>query len=194
MTHEFEVHQRCEELYVLEGRTLEETAGDAGVPLRTVEAWSAAEGWAEKRREYRRALGEIKRNTVLYRLNLLKEAMHTLHPQNAFAWATVERVAASGSGDGKQERPQAEEVAEAREIRTAQDAVEALQEALDRKIRGLLSRPDELNLKALKDMKQAMSLLDEMRSRWTEKPDEARRKGLSDETVEDIRRRILGIS
>lgn len=189
MTVDFETRQQAEELYILEGLTLSQVAEKTSVPEATVKRWSADDGWFEKRKEYRRALGEIRRNSVLYRLKLLQEAMKTLHPQHAFAWSTVERAAAE-KVTAEAKIPDAQR----REIRTAQDAIDALQEAIERKLAIMLSQPGSLSLKAVKEMKEAMLIVDELRARYDKKPEEARRRGLSDETVEDIKRRILGIS
>jgi DNA-binding helix-hairpin-helix protein with protein kinase domain len=189
MTIDFEVRQRAEELYILEGLTLMQVAERTGVPESTAKRWSSEGGWFDKRREYRRAQGEIRRNTVLYRLAILQKAMQSLHAQDAFAWASVEKTAT--------DKILADAAAPAlpqREIRTAQEAIDALQEAVERKLTVMLAQPDTLSLKAVKEVKDAMLTVDELKSRYSQTPEEAKRRGLSDETVEDIKRKILGMT
>jgi len=47
--------ERAEHLYYCVGLSLKETAGLAGVNLRTAKDWSAKSGWSEKKSEYLRA-------------------------------------------------------------------------------------------------------------------------------------------
>jgi len=189
MTIDFEIRQQAEELYILEGMTLNQVAERTGVPESTVKRWSSEGGWFDMRKDYRRAQGEIKRNTVLYRLAILKKAMDSLHAQDAFAWASVEKTATDKilTDDRVQDLPQ-------REIRTAQDAIDALKEAIERKLAIMLSQPGTLDLKAVKEMRDAIIMVDELTARNDKRPEEAKRRGLSDETVEDIKRKILGMT
>jgi uncharacterized protein YjcR len=68
MAHEFETKLQAQDLYVLEGLTLEQVAEKTGLPDQTVRRWSADDGWVGMRNEYRVAESEIKRKTRLYRL------------------------------------------------------------------------------------------------------------------------------
>jgi len=184
----WETREYAEELYIVDGLTFEQVAEKTGVSVSQLKNWSAAENWRGKRREYRQALGEIKRNTVLLRKRLIAKALQSLDPQDVYAVSRLE-AAAGKSGSGETESPG---VSEAREIRTPEDAIEALQEAVEHRLNVMLSQPGALTLSAIKDMKKALELIDEMKARYREP--EVRKRGLSDETVEDIRRRILGIS
>ena len=134
---DWETRGYAEELYVVDGLTYEQVAEKAGVHVNTIQGWASHEGWKDKRREYREALGEIKRNTVLLRKQLIKQALNTLDPQQVYAAARLEAIAKGQVVDGPVYVPDAEK----REIRTAQDAVEALQEAVELKINIMLSRP-----------------------------------------------------
>lgn len=186
MTIDQEIRQTAEEMYILEGYTLDQVAEKIGISNATVKKWSVADEWVFKRREYRRALGEIRRKSVLYRLELLEEAMRTKHPQHAFAWATVERVAAEKAIQ-EAKIPDIEK----REIRTAQDAINALQEAIERKLAIMLSQPDTLNFKSVKEMKDAFLMVEGLKARH--KTPEEKKRGLSDESAAEIRKKILGI-
>lgn len=169
MAHEFDTRQQAEELYILEGMTLEQVALRVDVPVRTVEEWSRVDGWVDKRKEYRRALGEIKRNTVLYRLNLIKEAMTTLHPQHAFAVSAMERLAAEKSAHASIPQHDRDESGDgaAREIKTPQDAVAALQEVIQRRLNGLLTEPGTVTLKGVKELKDSLAMVDQLKQKYT---------------------------
>ena len=189
MTIDFEVHQRAEELYVLEGLSLEKVAEATGAAEVSVKRWSTADGWVAKRREYRKAQGEIGRLTVLYRLEILQEAMKTRHPQHAFAWAAVERAAVDKAVS---HAAPAGPVAGDREIVTAEDAAEALREAVVRKLHIMLSRPEEINVKAVMDMQKAIPMIEEMKAKVKSGP--AGKKQLDPETIRIIKEDIYGIA
>jgi len=191
VTHDPEAYQQAEDLFVLEGLTQQEVAARTGIPLRTIELWSADKGWVAMRREYRRAQSEIRRNKMLFRLALLRQAMDSLDPQKTYAWATVERAIkeertpTGGGGSGGQP--------DARKIETPQEAIEALREALERKINLMLSRPEALDFKDARRAYDLIAKLEDLKGRYAGKAEETSRRGLTDETVDDIRRRILGI-
>jgi len=189
VTIDFELHQQAYELAVLDGLTLDNVARRTGIPRSTITRWSADEGWMADREEYRRAQGEIRRKTVLYRKGLLEEAMRSLEPQAAYAWATVENVARrSESGGETQAEPPAD-----REIKTAQDAVDALQEAVEIKINRMLTNPGELNLSAIRDMKKALEMVEELKRAYDRTGEEEARKSLNKEEALFWREKILGV-
>ncbi len=193
MAHEFETKLEAQDLYVLQGLTLEQVAQRTGVPERTVKEWSAAEGWVDLRKEYRQAQSEIRRQTMLYRLALLKEGMKNLHPQAAFAWATVESAAKKTDVGGQRSEVSKDlNPGEQREIKTPADVVAALQEAIERKLNRMLSQPDAVNLKAIKDLKDAMQMVDELKAKY--KPETASaQQGLNEDQARFWRQQILGV-
>ncbi len=101
MTTDFEQRERAKDLYVIEGMTLEQVAGETQIPGRTVEEWSRSDGWVEERREYRRSLSDIKRNTVTLRKRLISKALESLDPQDIYAASRLEAL--SARGEKKQE-------------------------------------------------------------------------------------------
>ncbi|MBW2091582.1 MAG: hypothetical protein JRI34_05600 [Deltaproteobacteria bacterium] len=189
MAKDFEVYERAEELYIVDGLTLDQVAKAVGASPHTIEKWSAENGWKEARREYRQALGDIKRKTVLLRKKLVTQAMNSLDPQHVYAFARLEAVASQ-----PQIRQASNMAGEMREIRTAQDAVDALQEALERKLNLMLAQPGEISLKAMKDMKGAMGLMDEIRSKYADKPETTKLKALDEEQAKFWREKVLGVN
>lgn len=182
-----EDRERAEELYVIDGLTLEEVARETGIPERTVQHWSADDGWKLRQKEYQNAAADIRRYTRLTKLKLIKSAMTSLDPQQVYAFAALERATQASSGDYAVAGP-----GEAREIATPEDAVEALQEALERKLNLMLSQPGEISLKGMRDMKGAMALMDEMRKKYSG-VEQKRKKQLDPETLKIIREQVYGI-
>ena len=181
------VRKRAEELYVVEGMTIEQVAQDTGVTERTLVNWSTEGGWKELQREYQEAARSIKRYTVLTKLKLIKDAMTSLDPQKIYAFAALDRAAKDCMDGDIVPLPEAE----AREIRTAEDAVAALQEAVEQKLNMMLSRPKNISLSGVRDMKKALELLEEMRPATKEKT--TAKKQLDPETLKIIREEIYGL-
>ena len=89
----WEIRERAEELYIVDGLTLEQVARETGISIQSLRKWSAEEGWRDKKREYRQALSEIKRKTVLLRKKLIEKAFDSLEPQDIYAAVRLENVA-----------------------------------------------------------------------------------------------------
>lgn len=185
-----EIRQRAEGLYVFDGLTLDAVAADTGISERTIQNWSVEDGWAAKRREYKNAAAEIRRYTTLTKLKLIKDAMTSLDPQKVYAFSALEKATAKTIIENT---PAPAQVTD-RQINSPQEAIDALREAVDLKLRVMLGSPDNLSFGAIKDLKQSMELLDSMQAKYVPAGSGApERKGLSDETVEDIKKRILGL-
>ena len=189
-----ETRERAEQLFVIDGMTLEEVAGMLDLSPRTVANWSVEGGWTAKRREYRNAASEIRRYATLTRLKLIKDAMTSLDPQKVYAFAALERVTNRLPIDdgrlsiGKTEN--GEQIPE-REIKTPQGAILALQEAIELKLRVMLSRPDAINLGAIKEFKQAMEVLDGMKAKYGGKEEETIIEGYDEEQARFWREKVL---
>jgi len=187
MTTDMETREWAEELYVIEGLTLEEVSKKTGISEHTIQKWSADDGWKARQKEYRNAASEIRRYTRLTKLKLIKAAMTSLDPQQIYAFAALERsTARTVDGDAD-----AEPVMDAREIKTPEDAVGALQEALEHKLNIMLSQPGEISLKAMKDMKGAMALMDEMRAKYGDKAEDVKLEGFDEDQARFWREKVL---
>lgn len=185
----FELRDQGKEMYIVDGLTLEDVAKKTGISLASLKNFSTDEGWADQRKEYRDALGGIRRKTVLLRGRLIEKALSSLDPQDVYAVSRLEAATKRTGSGGTVSMPM-----EGREIRTPEDAVNALQEAVQQKVNLMLTRPEELSFSAIKDMKKALELLEDMKAFHAEDEKTPDRRGLSDEVVDDIKRRILGIS
>lgn len=184
----WEIRERAEELYIVDGLTYEQTARETGVSDSQLKRWGVRGQWNEKRKEYREALGEIKRDTVKLRRNLLREALTSLDPQAVYAVARLEQVAAQAAkGEPSPARPAAIE----REVETPAQAAEAIREAVEQRINRMLS--GDMDLKGLKDLKAALELWEKLDAANRPEAPETGRKGISDEVAEQIKREILGI-
>jgi dihydroorotate dehydrogenase len=195
MAYDFAVQERAEELYVLNGLTHEDVAADVDVSVRTIANWAKEGRWTQKRKEFRSASADIKRYATLTRLNLIKKAMRSTDPQAVYAFAALERATNAGT---LPDVPPVEspEVPTAREIRTPEDAVNALQEAVESKLNMMLCNPAETKLSGIKDIKKALEMIGDMKTTYaTEAPpeiDEDTREQDRTKLIDEVNR-ILGV-
>lgn len=187
--HPQEVKDAAEAMYIVDGLTYAQTAERAGVSEATVKKWGADEGWFDRRRDYRRAQMDIRRDTVALRASMIKSALETLDPQQVYAVARLERVAAAVAN--RKEEPARPAPAD-REIASPADAVNAIKEAIEARVNDMLTRPEQIDLKALKNLKDALTLWDQMETKY-QSVDKTAAAGISDETIERIRKEIMGI-
>lgn len=191
MATDREIRERAEELYVINGLTLDEVSEETGVPARTIQKWSADDGWKARQKEYRNASAEIRRYTRLTKLKLIKDAMTSLDPQKIYAFAALERATSEKPGTGDQTSELSQENADI-EIKTPQDAINALQEAIEIKLKILLAKPEALNLSAIKNLKQAMELVDGMKAKYgAEDQEEERIEGYDEDQARFWREKFL---
>jgi hypothetical protein len=95
---DWEIRERAEELYVVDGLTFEQTAKETGVSVTQLKNWSGAEGWRDKREEYRVNKQSIRSTVTKLRKQLAIDALSTSDPQKVFAFIRLEALA------GRQEK------------------------------------------------------------------------------------------
>jgi hypothetical protein len=83
----------------------------------------------------------------------------------------------------------AEPVEGARRIETEEDAVAALQEAVERRLNCLLAKPETVTLGAIKEMKQALELVKKMRDEMV-KDASTGSKAIDQETLRKVREEL----
>lgn len=196
-SYSFEVVERAEQLYCVDGQTFDAVATLTGVAASTLKRWSESYGWQEKKEQIRQAMSSIRTNTILLRARLIENCMTTLAAQDAFAVASLESMAmkASELASKSQGAPAAAPALEnLREIKTDEDAIAALEEAIQIKLNSMLANPGQISLAAVKEVKTVGEFVAAMRAKISKSDAEAgRRKGLSADAANQLRREILGI-
>ncbi len=186
---------KAQELYCVDRMTFDQVAVAVGVSASTVKAWSAKYTWQAKRDEIAQAEADLRADFVLARSKMLKQLIESKDAQTGFAVASLEGLAmkkAEAIRQGRQvENVSANIPAPLREIRTEADAVAALEEAVSTRLNRLLSDPALVDLKTVRELRQALELVAGMR-KGADKG-KARQKGLTPETAETLRRQILGV-
>jgi transposase-like protein len=124
MQHEYswEVRERAEELYVVDGLTYKEVAEATGISVSQIERWGSEGGWADRRRQYRQTMSEIRRKTLLLREALIDKAITSLDPQDVYAISRLEATETQATELSKLQR----------ELATVREEVRAIRQALEK--------------------------------------------------------------
>lgn len=162
--------EQAEELYIIDGLTFDQVAERTGVSVSQLKRWSAdsTPTWPERRREYRTAQVSVRRGVMLAKARLIESVIESEDPQKCYAFGAL--VSSS-----KQIEAEAREraAAQAPEPRGAElnavpggaapmnaDPIEALREAVRLRVAGLVQAPGTLTLAAVKELLQAMEMLE----------------------------------
>jgi transposase-like protein len=189
--HPPETVWRAQELYCVARLPYGQVAQHVGVAASTLKRWGKDYGWAEKREALAKAEAEIRADTVLARSEMIKELMDTRNPIVGFAVAKLEELALKQAEfERESKKLEAEAAPQIREINSLADAAAALKEAIEIKLGRLLAQPEDVDLKAVKDIKEAMGLIAKM---TPQKGRAGKVKGVSKETIEHIQKELLGM-
>ena len=217
--YSWEVRERAKELYVVDGLTFDLVAAalaqefPAPTPSVTqLKRWSAEEenlagaeekagkDWPQARKEFRLALSSIRRDSVLLRAELIKKALGSPGEFKgvlaAAIWEKTQQTKTQqkASAPAPAGTPAPEPTgAEAIVFKTPQEAVAALEVALGRHLGAMLTGAKPIELKNLKDFRESLALIEDLKTRY--RPDEAagQAPGLSEEALEKIRNQFLGL-
>lgn len=199
----WEIREQAEELYIVDGKTFDEVAEITGVSVAQLKRWGSGQpdpddpeqkssSWMDRKKEYRTAFANIKRDTVLLRKRLISKALKSLDPQDVYAISSLESTVVKVQQAAGADIPAS--LKERRTIKTPQDAVDALGDVVEDKINGMLTKPGAINLSAIKEMKQSLELIEKMKEKY--KPEAKEKETASEEDKKrliDEVDKILGI-
>jgi len=208
--YSMEVVQKAEDLYCTGGHTFDQVATLTGVARSTLLRWSDLYGWRDKREQVRQAMSSIPIDDILTRAAYGKKLLASLDPNDAHAVARLQEMAIKTAqwAAAKQATTPPEPEA-AREIKTEEDMVSALEEALQMKCNMILSTPMQVSLASIKDIAKGMEFLASMRGKLQPESSpagqpgeadkvepestESREPGMSAEMAKWIRENVLGV-
>ena len=104
MAYPEETREIAEEIYVYEGKSLEQVAEQTQISIQTLKQWSSDGSWFAKKKEYQSASLAIKHNTIQLQRRLTEKALETLDPQAVYALARL-RTATGKQEKGEQKEP-----------------------------------------------------------------------------------------
>jgi len=154
--------------------------------MSTLWRWSDKYGWPAKRDAIAQALADIKADTILARSVMLKELISSRDAQTGFAVASLEGLAlkqAEAARAGQMIQAQLE--APAKRFETKAEAAEVLQQAVELRLATMLADPSKVNLKAVKEIQDALGLIETMKPKGP--TSQTGKEGLSGDTVRQIK-------
>jgi len=136
----------------------------------------------------------IRVDTIRLRAKLINNCLDSMQAMDAFAVAKMEEVAIKAAELADKRAEAAPPPVALREIVTEADAVAALEEAVGLRLNAMLASPDKVTLTALREVKQVLDLLKDMRSAAGEAAKDgapAKDRGVSAATADRLRA-VLG--
>jgi len=182
----------AQELYCVVRQTYEQVAEETGVSASTLKRWGKNHKWAEKRENLAQAEADLRADTILARSAMLKKLIKNQDAQTGFAVSALETLAMKQADAARaQKLMSAAAQNELRPIRTREDVVAGLEEAIELKLNMLLQSPEDMDFKAAQDIQKAMAFVETLKPKGKEEKTQA--KGVSLKTANDIRAKILGV-
>ncbi|WP_419787228.1 hypothetical protein [Pseudodesulfovibrio sp.] len=165
----------AQELYCVARLTFEKVAEETGVAMSTLKRWSATYDWRGKREKLAQAEADLAADTILARSVMLKKLIKSQNAQDGFAVSALEGLAMKQAEAARaHELLGAAKQHELRPIRTKEEAVAALEEAIELKLNKLLQSPEGTDFKAIQDVQKAMELVAELKGALGKKQDDGR--------------------
>lgn len=175
----------AQELYCVARLTFEQVAEETGISVSTLKRWSAIYEWRAKREKLAQAEADLKADTILARSVMLKKLIKSQDAQTGFAVSALESLAMKQAEQARaQQLMEATRQSKLRPIRTQEEAVSALEEAVELKLNALLQSPHGLDFKAVHDVRKAMQLVAEMKTTKSKNEDNGR--GVSGTNIETM--------
>ena len=157
----------AQDLYCVSRKTFSEVAKITGVSPSTLKRWADRYDWQKKKAEIAKAELDIRANTVLARSTMLQKLLEDGTPQAAFAVTSLEQLALAQAKAAKEGEILAQ-AARPATPKTPAETVAALEEAVARALAQLLSNPELLDLKRVKEIKEAMAVIGKMKAELAE--------------------------
>jgi hypothetical protein len=154
--HEAETVWRAQELYCVDRLTFDVVARETGVAASTLKRWAERDGWRAKREEIAKAEADIRADKVMARAAMLKALIKTKDPQTGFAVSALESLAMK---EAEAARRDALRFREAAPALSPAEAVAALRKAVEGKLAVLLTRPEDVDLRAVKEVRECLELI-----------------------------------
>ena len=174
----------AQDIYCVDRLTFEAVAGRTGVSVATLKRWADKFSWRAKREELAQAESRIRFDTYLARQKMLNQVIEGGGALDAFAVAKLETLSLEQARFRRETETPAPPLAVS--LETQAQAAALLEEALGRKLAALLAEPARLDLKTIRDLREALKLVAEMRGPAEE--GKTATAGLTPETEARIKR------
>jgi len=194
--HEPETVWRAQELYCVDRLSFDAVARETGVAASTLKRWSEKYGWQAKREEIAQAEADIRSDKVLARSAMLKKLIENKDAQSAFAVSSLESLALKEAEIARRGAmlPAANENITPLSVNTPGEAIAALRRAVEQKLAMLLTRPENVDLRAVQEVQKCLALVGQLEAAQAiATPDSTgTERGLPADFVDQIRQALSG--
>lgn len=161
--HEPETVWRAQELYCVDRLSFDAVARETGVASSTLKRWSEKYAWQAKREEIAQAEADIRSNKVLARAKTIKALLDKPRADMAFAVSSLETLALKEAEIARQGALRAaNENPPDLSINTPAEAIAALRRAVEQKLSLLLTRPENVDLRAVQEVQKCLALVGQL--------------------------------
>jgi hypothetical protein len=186
--HEAETVWQAQELYCVDRLSFDAVAKATGVAASTLKRWSERDGWRNKREEIARAQAGIRADKVLARAKMIKSLIDKPRADTAFGVAALESLTLKEAEAARRGAMRAgAEEAPALSISTPGEALAALRKAVEQKLCLLLSRPENVDLRAVQEVQKCLALVGQLEAAQGVGAEKDKPKALSEENLQAIR-------
>ena len=170
--HEAETVWRAQELYCVDRFSFDAVARATDVAASTLKRWAEKYDWRQKREEIAKAEAEIRADKIKARAKTVKALLDKPRADMAFAVAALESQALKEEEAARKGAL----LAAAGEIpgltiNTPADAIAALRKAVEQKLALLLTRPENVDLRAVQDVQKCLALVGQLEAAQPEAAD-----------------------
>ena len=196
--YSWEIREAAEEMYIIDGLTFEHVAERTAVSISQLKRWGldAVPSWSERRREYRQAQVSVRRGVMLAKAKLIESVIETEDAQKAYAFASLVSSAKTLNQEARERSGTVQpQIDQALNLGTDQpvDMAEALNQALRMKINSMLAQPGAITLPAIKELQQAMALLDKIKTTVKPTGNQDANQQMTPEELQAEIRKVYGI-
>lgn len=92
MTHDPQVREKAEDLYIVDGLTLDEVSSAVKINRRTIELWSTEDEWVERKRQRSERKKRLREGFERLTETMMKQAETTKHSQDVHAAIGLARL------------------------------------------------------------------------------------------------------
>jgi uncharacterized protein YjcR len=192
--HEAETVWQAQESYCVDRLSFDAVARETGVAASTLKRWAEKYGWQAKREEIAKAEADIRADKVLSRAAMLKALLQTKDAQTAFAVSSLETLALKEAEVARQgaSRAAANDQSPAISVNTSAEAVAALRKAIESKLALLLTRPENVDLRAVQEVQKCLALVSQLETAYAGGEEKDKPRALSEENLQALRA-VLGV-
>ena len=187
--HEAEIVWKAQDLYCVDRLSFDAVARETGVAASTLKRWAEKYAWQAKREEIAKAEADIRADKVLARARTLKTLLDNPRADMAFAVSALETLAIKEAEIARQNaiRNDSSDLPPEFSVNTPAEAVAALRKAIENKLALLLSRPENVDLKAVQEVQKCLALVGQLEAAYGGGAEKDKPKALTEENLQAIR-------